>query len=250
MRFKTLWCAAALVAVSVSGTKAADDVSVTLASDLLSKYVWRGQNIVDDWVLQPSASVSYKGLTGSVWSSLDLTGDLVGQGQFSEVDLSLDYTHEFPGVEKLSYSLGAIYYDFPNTGWDSTAEIYGGLSASVPLSPAVRWYHDLDDIDGSYFQLSLGHTIEKLHQWRDDCYCDLALGASLGYATAGYNDGYFGVDESALNDLTLSAGLPFCLGKWTLKPVVAWSTMLDDDIRAATAHSDNFWAGLSASVDF
>jgi hypothetical protein len=250
MRNAILGCVVAILAGGVNIARAEDDVSVTLASDLLSKYVWRGQNIVDGWVLQPSASVGYKGLTASVWSSLDLTGDLVGKGQFSEVDLSVDYTHEFPGVEELSYSLGAIYYDFPNTGWDSTAEVYGGLTASVPLSPALRWYYDFADIDGSYFQLSLGHTIEKLHQWRDDCYCDLALGASLGYATAGYNDGYFGVDESALNDLTLSAALPFCIGKWTLKPVIAYSTMLDDDIRAATAHSDNLWAGLSASVSF
>lgn len=250
MRFKVLWLAAVISVGGTSVATAADDVSVALTADLLSKYVWRGQNIINDWVLQPSASVGYKGLTGTVWSSIDLTGDLVGRGQFNEVDLTLDYTHEFPGVEELSYSVGVIHYEFPNTGWDSTSEVYGGLAASVPLSPALRWYYDFDEIDGSYIQLSLGHTFEKFYQWRDNCYCNLELGASLAYATAGYNDGYFGVDEGAFNDLTLSAGLPVCLGKWTLKPVVAYSTMLDDDIRAATAHSDNLWAGLSASVSF
>jgi hypothetical protein len=250
MRFKVLWLTAVISLGGTSVVTAADDVSVALTADLLSKYVWRGQNIVDNWVLQPSASIGYKGLTAAAWGSIDLAGDLVGKGQFNEVDLSLDYTQQFPGVEKLSYSVGAIYYDFPNTGWDSTAEVYGGLAASVPLSPAVRWYYDFDEIEGSYIQFSLGHTFEKLHQWGDDCYCDLVLGASVAYATAGYNDGYFGVDEGAFNDLTLSAGLPVCLGQWTLKPVVAWSTMLDDDIRAATAHSDNLWAGLSASVSF
>jgi hypothetical protein len=250
MRFKVLWLTAVIAVGGTSVAMAADDVSVALTADVLSKYVWRGQNIINDWVLQPSASVGYQGLTGTVWSSIDLTGDLVGAGQFNEVDLTLDYTHEFPGVEKLSYSVGIIDYQFPNTGWDSTNEVYGGLAADVPLSPAIRWYYDFDEIDGSYVQLSLGHTLEKLHQWRDDCYCDLQLGASVGYGSAGYNDGYFGVDEGAFNDLTLSAGLPVSFGKWTLKPVVAYSTMLNDDIRAATAHSDNLWAGLSASVSF
>ncbi len=240
----------AILAGGVNSAWAEDDVSVALTSDLLSKYIWRGQNIVDDWVLQPSASVGYKGLTATAWSSIDLTGDFVGRWQFNEVDLTLDYTHKLPGVEELSYSVGMIHYEFPNTGWHSTNEVYGGLAAAAPLSPAIRWYYDFDEIDGSYIQLSLGHTIEKFHQWRDNCYCSLQFGASLAYATAGYNDGYFGMGEPAFNDLTLSAGLPFCLGKWTLKPVVAYSTMLDDDIRAATAHSDNLWAGLSASVSF
>jgi hypothetical protein len=249
MRCKALWC---VVAVSLSGVSVAaeDDVSVDLAADLFSKYVWRGQNIIDDGVFQPSASIGYRGLTGTVWSSLDLTGELVGRGQFNEVDLSLDYTNTLPDVEKLSYSVGVIYYDFPNTGWDATSEVYGGLAAAVPLSPAIRWYYDFDAIDGSYIQLSLGHTIEKLQQWRDDCYCDLELGASLGYATSGYNRGYFNVDESAFNDLTLSAAVPFSLGRWTLKPSLAYSTLLDDEVRAVTAKSDNFWGGISASCNF
>jgi len=37
--------------------------------------VWRGQNLVDDWVLQPGASVVYKNLTASVWENLDLTDE-------------------------------------------------------------------------------------------------------------------------------------------------------------------------------
>jgi len=242
-----------IVAIVLGGgvnASAGDDVSVTLTSDWLSKYIWRGQNIVHDWVLQPSASVSYRGVTGTVWSSLDLMGDFVGTGQFHEVDLVLDYTSKLPGVEKLSYSVGAIHYEFPNTDWHATNEVYGGLAAAVPLSPGVRWYYDFDQIDGSYIQLSLGHTLEKLHQWREDCYCNLQLGASLAYASARYNDGYFGVDEGAWNDLTLSAALPFCWGKWTIKPLIAYSTMVDDEIRAATRKTDNLWAGLSVTVNF
>jgi hypothetical protein len=251
-RCRVLWCVAVLLSVAVitDAEEEKENMSVSVTADCLSKYVWRGQNIVDDWVLQPSASLGYKGFTASVWANLDLTGDLVDDGEFSEVDYSLDYSNTFPGQEILGYSLGAVYYDFPNTPWEATSEVYGGLTASVPLSPTIRAYYDFDEIDGTYVQLSIGHTIEKVAQWRQDCYCDAQVGASLGYATSGYNDGYFGVNDGALNDLTLTAGLPICLGKWSIRPSVAYSTMIDDNIRAATAESDNFWAGISAAYKF
>jgi len=250
---KASWCVmvtAVLGTLTVGHAGEKESVSVDVAADLFSKYVWRGQNILDDWVVQPSASVGYKGLTGSVWANLDLTGELVDKREFSEVDYSLDYSNTFPGQDVLGYSLGVIYYDFPNTHWEATSEVYGGLTAAVALSPTIRAYYDFDEIDGTYVQLSVGHTIEKVTQWRQDCYCDAEVGASLGYGSSGYNDGYFGVDDGALNDLTLTAGLPICLGKWTIRPSIAYSTMIDDDIRAATAKSDNFWAGVGAAYEF
>lgn len=249
-KFTILGCVAAILGGVGAAASAEDEVTVGVTTDLLSKYIWRGQNIVDDWVLQPGASIGYQGFTGSIWGNVDLTGALVDEWEFSEVDYALDYSNTLPGQETLGFSLGLIYYDFPNTPWEATSEVYGGLTAAVPLSPAIRWYYDFDEADGSYIQFSLGHTIEKIRQWRDDCYCDLQLGASLGYATDNYNAFYFGVDDSAFNDLTLSAGLPLCLGKLTIKPVIAYSTMLDDDIRDATPESDNFWGGVSATFSF
>jgi hypothetical protein len=253
MSKKVAWCVMAAASLCVSSLGLAgeeDGVSVGVAADLFSKYVWRGQNLVDDWVLQPGASVGYKGFTGSVWGDMDLTGETVDDGEFNEIDYAIDYSNTLPGLDILGYSVGMIYYDFPNTDFDATSEVYGGLTADVPLSPTIRAYYDFDEIDGAYVQLSAGHTIEKITQWREDCYCDAALGASLGYGSSGYNDGYFGVDDAALNDLTLSAGLPICLGPLTIRPSVAYSTMLDDDIRTATAKSDNFWGGISASFSW
>jgi len=249
---KILWCVAVLLGVAaVTGAEEKkENVSVGVTADLFSKYVWRGQNVVDDWVLQPGASVGYKGFTGSVWANMDLTGEVVDDGEISEVDYSLDYSNAFPGQKTIGYSLGVIYYDFPNTAWEATSEVYGGLMADVALSPTIRAYYDFDEIDGTYVQLSVGHTIEKITQWREDCYCDAALGASLGYGSSGYNDGYFGVDDGALNDLTLTAGLPICLGKWSIRLSIAYSTMIDDDIRTATANSDNCWGGISAAYQF
>jgi hypothetical protein len=256
-RPKVLWCVAAIVLGVVTLASAQDDgsakedgVEIGLTADIFSKYVWRGQNVIDDWVLQPGASVGYQGLTGSIWGNLDLAGEIVGAGQLTEVDFTLDYSNKVPGLETIGYSVGTIYYSFLNTHSHPTAEVYGGLDLDVPLSPAVRWFYDFDQIEGSYIQLSIGHTIEKIQRWRDDCYCDIQLGASLGYGTDGYNNGYFGVDEGAWNDLTLTAGLPICIGKLTIKPSIGYSTMLDQDLRDAIDHRDNFWGGVGLAYDF
>jgi len=241
---------AALVSAEEENSTEAEGVEVGVTADVFSKYMWRGQNVVDNWVLQPGASVGYKGLTGSVWGNMDLTGEVVDSGQLTETDLQLDYTNKVPGLKCLDYAVGAIYYSFLNTHSHPTAEVYGGLTASLPLSPGVRWFYDFDQIKGSYFQFSVGHTIEKLHQWRENCYCGLQVGASLGLGTSEYNDGYFGVDETALNDLTLTAGLPFCVGKLTIKPSIGYSMMIDKDIRTALEKPDNFWGGVGFSYDF
>jgi hypothetical protein len=256
-RSKVLWCMAAMVLGTVTLASAEEDdsakaagVEVGATADLFSKYIWRGQNVVDNWVLQPGASVGYKGLTGSIWANMDLTGEVVGEGSLTETDFTLDYSNKIPGLGVLGYSVGAIYYSFLNTHTHPTAEVYGGLTASVPLSPGVRWFYDFDQIKGSYVQFSVGHTIEKIRKWGEDCHCDVQLGASLGLGTAEYNEGYFGVDETALNDLTLTAGLPFTFGKLTIKPSVGYSAMLDKDIRAATDKSDNFWVGVGVAYNF
>lgn len=250
-KLRVLLCAASVVLGTVVSSSAEEDaVSVSASADVFSKYVWRGQNVVDDWVLQPSVGIGYKGFTASVWGNMDLHGETVDDGELNEVDYAIDYSNTFPGQDILGYSVGVIYYDFPNTTVPGTAEIYGGLSTSLPLSPAVTWFYDFDEADGSYVQFSVGHGVEKVARWTKDAYCDLEVGASLAYASAGYDDYYFGVNDSAFNDLTLSAGLPVCVGNWTIKPIIAYSMMIDNDIRKATGKSDNLWGGISIAVEF
>ncbi len=232
-----------------------DGVEVGVTADFFSKYVWRGQNLVDNWVFQPGVNVGYKGLTASIWNSLNMKdqhvdGVLVEAGSLTETDLSLDYSNQVPGIDVLGFSVGAVYYDYLNFHAHPTAEAYGGFNLDIPAAPSIKWYYDFDQADGSYVQFSVGHTIEKLHEWRKDCYCGLQVGASLGMGTAHYDQFYFGVDQTALNDLTLTAGLPICIGKVTVRPSLGYSTMLNKDIRAATEKSDNFWGGVGLVYSF
>ncbi len=249
LRSNGLWCLAVVVFGMVPVAMAEEEVTFGVATDLFDKYVWRGQNVVDDWVLQPSVSLGYMGFTASVWGNVDLNGELVNDWEFSEADYAIDYSNSFPGQETFGYSVGVIYYDFPNTGWSATSEIYGGLSADVPLSPAVKWFYDFDEAEGSHILFSIGHTVEKIASWGEENSCDLVLGASVGYGTDNYNELYFGVDDGALNDLTLSVGVPFTFGSLTIEPSIAYSTMLDDDTRGLDK-SDNLWGGIGASYSF
>lgn len=234
---------------------AQDKVEFGLTADYFSKYIWRGQNINDDSVLQPALSAKYKGFTASVWGNLDLTNDSQtapdNAWEFSEFDYTLDYSFNLPEIDWISFSAGTIYYRFPNTSARPTTELYGGVSLiSLPLSPSVKWYRDIDEIDGSYVQFGLGHTFEKIKEWNEKCYCGLQLGASVGWADSSYNDGYFGVDEGRFNDLTLTSGLCMQLYDWMIKPSLNFSSMLDDDIRSGRKNNDNIWFGIGMSYSF
>jgi hypothetical protein len=229
-----------------------EPLGVNVTMDYFSKYIWRGQNINDKSVLQPSIYLTKYGFTGAIWGNYDLTNVNGDRNEFTEIDYSLDYSNAVPGIEGINYIFGIIHCAFPDTEFEATTELYGGLSfTSLPLTPTIKINRDIDEIKGSYIQFSIGHTFEKVRQWSDTCYCNLQLGASTAYGTSKYNQGYFDVNSGRLNDLTLYAALPICLEHdWTVKPSLNYSTMLSDTIRQATDKSDNFWFGLSVSKSF
>ena len=233
--------------------KAKDEVSIGASADIFSKYVWRGQNLVDDWVLQPGAYISYKDITASFWGNLDLTDKYGHNGEFSEIDLTLDYTSQLPGVDILSYSVGFINYDFPvNGGADDTWEIYWGFGLDVPASPSVTVYHDVDEAAGTYVSFGIGHSFENVVKLWPDTDLGVDLSASIGWGSSGYNKTYWTVDESALNDLVLSAAFPFEVAGYTVTPSLNYVTLMSDDIRSPNAYksNDTWFAGVGFSKEF
>ena len=234
--------------ISNQTLKAEDDISIWASADFYSKYVWRGQNLVNDWVHQPGASVGYKNLTASFWGNLDLTDENGYQGEFSEIDLTLDYSSQVPGIDFLSYSLGFINYDFPvNDGADDTWEIYWGLGLDIPASPSVTVYHDVDEAAGTYASFGIGHSIEL-----NDLGLGVDLSASIGWGSSGYNKTYWGPDKSELNDLVLSAAFPFEIAGFAVTPSVNFITLVGDDIRAPNTYGQNdIWVvGVGFAKEF
>ena len=72
-----------------------------------TKYIWRGQNMVDDPVIQPSASVSKFGFTASYWGNFSTAGS---QRRWTEHDYTIDYTLS---LDPLKFSFGHIFYIYP-----------------------------------------------------------------------------------------------------------------------------------------
>ena len=236
--------------LTCAGTYASDTINCTVSSDFYTKYIWRGQVVSDRSVFEPAIALYGYGFTGFVWGNMDLTGQNEHCREFIEMDYVLDYTASIPDVEGVSFSVGTIYYDFPNTAYKPTTEIYGGLSLAVPLSPFIKIYRDVDETDGSYIQVGVGHTIEKFFSISDGCYCGLRFGSYLAYGNSQYNKFYFGSAGGKLNDLNISLAMPVCYKSWTITPGVYYSTMLGDSIRQATLKSDNIWVGVGISTSF
>jgi hypothetical protein len=257
MRGILVWCLGALWLICAGGFLMAEEAknpfSASISAGYYSKYIWRGQNINDESVLQTNVSGSAYGFTGAIWTNLDLTkGSHTAPdnfGEISEIDYSLDYTKS---VNKVGFSLGVIHYMFPNTSLAATTEIYGGLSFAVPLSPKVTWYRDVNMINGSYVQFSAGHSIQKIAKWNDDYYVGLSLSGSIAVAGKGYNSGYFLINETKANDFTLALSVPFNLKCFSITPSLNYSSMLDKEIGKATwdASRNNVWFGIALSKSF
>jgi hypothetical protein len=202
------------VAVGCTGALgfAAEDIKVGAFADVsaLSAYVWRGQVLNDEAVIQPAATITKGGFAINIWGNFNLTDAATGDsGEFSEVDLTLSYSR---AVGPATIGAGVIEYLFPNqtlvaadgtgVGYPGTREVYLSLSLpGLPVVPSVTVYYDFGEAESFYalaaltYSAKLGETL------------NLGLSTSLGYAAADYNAFYFGVDEAALNDANFGLSL-------------------------------------------
>jgi len=209
-----------------------------------TKYVWRGQTLVDDIVVQPGASISMYDFTFSVWGNYD-AGSL---DRFTEWDYIFDYTtsvgqtirklgmmEEESMLDPLSISLGYIYYTFPNLDGDAydSHEFYVGLSYDAMLRPSVMYYADFDSGEGSYWEFGIGHTFAF----------DQGIEANVG-AVAGYNAYQWGYDNSFTN-LLFSGDVAIPLFEYmTISPNVNYSLALDDQ------YDHEFFGGVNIAISY
>jgi len=239
---------------SVAMAEAEDKIGFSLTSDFYSKYVWRGQQINGDPVFQPGISANYKGFTASLWGNVNLTDYGNNSGEFTEYDLTLDYSGKFSEESKVGYSAGVIHYHFPSLSATDTTELYWGFSFDVPLNPTIKVYHGLGNENGIYANFGLSHTFEDVLKFSDTITGDLVLGTSIGWGSSTYNKDYWGIDEGRLNDLALTVGLPIDMGNgWAVKPSFNYVTLVDGKIRNADTYStpsDYFFTGVSISKSF
>ncbi len=215
---------------------------------LNSKYLWRGMNLVDDWVIQPSLTISRGGFSANLWANYEPTAETGHARKITEVDLSAQYTFE---IGDFSIPLGLIHYLFPNTTAPATTEVFAGVSYQWLVTPSLTIYHDLDQAHGQYLALGLDYA-HQLPLGLEQASLGLELGAGVAYASSDYNRFYFGVDEAAWSDWYASLALPLGLvgGKLTITPRVTYTALVDEKLQATTDKDHNTFFGLSVTYAF
>ena len=236
-----------------------EPISYSASGDaaLVSKYIWRGQRLTNDFSLQPSMTLGMGNFSVNIWGNLDLAavneGDLMPKlflpenptagllapgersglkGKFSEIDYTFSYASALN--DDVSFDVGTIFYAFPERSGSlpTTTELYGSVSFdTMPLAPSATIYLDVDETsagDGSsglYFLLAGGHSIPFDHE----VFTGLDLSVSLGIVNSGFSNYYYGVSSSGLHDLNVTAGLPIAMGdNWSASLFISFSSLLGD----------------------
>ena len=234
-----------VLVITAAPALALGPLDVDASVSLNSKYVWRGQIVTPEAVVQPSLEVGAMGLTVGVWSNVDLTDVNGRETSLSETDWSVGY--EF-GLPLVSLGAGFIYYDFPASGPASTSEFYVSAEAHVLLSPHVAIYRDVDQIKGTYVSVGAAYDYALAPE------AGLRLAADLGYGSEGYQHGYFGATQAGMSDVLISASVPWTgLPFVTIEPHVSWASLLGDaktGFEDLGIDTDTVFYGITASVGF
>ena len=133
------------------------EIEYSLGAGVHSHYVWRGDDQGGGQLVDTSFELSTEAaehtVTFNVWNAS------TGNGGVDETDFTLSASKEIEGIG--SYTVGAIYYAFPDGGDDST-ELFVGLSKDLGgVEVSATYYKLVDNGDSSYIELgaSKGFTV-------------------------------------------------------------------------------------------
>ena len=179
---------------------AQDEIETTVSSDVVSSYIWRGQDL-GSVAVQPTLGVAYKGLSLSAWGSYGIADPT----DTKEFDLTLGYT--IGGL-----NLGVTDYWF-NTGLDPQNRYfkYGSQSTNHVFEAnigydfglaSVQWFTNFAGNDGankdgdraysSYVEVSVPFTLATT-SWT-------ATAGAVPFATD-----FYGTEGFAVTNLALKA---------------------------------------------
>ena len=231
-----LWMADGLWAAEV-------EKSAEAAVGIFSNYVWRGQKLSEEAVVQPTAGLNYGGFGANLWLNYDT--DLE---EATETDVTLNYGIS---IEKLSLEAGYIYYALDSVA--DTQEFYMTVGYEMPLNPSLTFYYDFDEGTGGYLVLALSQDFPLMDK------LTLNLGASAG---VNFENAILGTDSQG-DEFTgfyngeIKASLTYALTEnLTVEPVVAYSFPLSDDAETAIeglsydGDSDIFYGGVNVTLSF
>ena len=178
---------AMMMATGLSAT-AQDEIETTISADVVSSYIWRGQDL-GDVSLQPTLGISYKGLSLTAWGSVGLTDPL----DTKEFDLTLSYTTGGLNIGITDYWFDAgldpdaRYFKYDAHGTNHVFEANIGYDFGVA---SVQWFTNFAGNDGinkdgkraysSYAEVVVPFKLSAI-DWT-------ATVGAVPYATSFYND--------------------------------------------------------------
>ena len=80
-----------------AGGGGSGDLSAEASLAYHTAYVWRGQVLNDESVLDPSLTTTFGDWSFNTWGSFDLTDNHKKEGEFAEIDLTLSYAVPLDG---------------------------------------------------------------------------------------------------------------------------------------------------------
>lgn len=133
------------------GAKAQDKVEASVGADLVSGYIWRGQDL-GGVSIQPGVSLSYKGFSLAAWASVGLESS-----DTKEMDLTLGYSTGGFSVSVTDYWFnsgnGYLHY-----GAHSTAHVFEA-QVGYDFGPlAVNWYTNFAGADYAKYDGSRAYS--------------------------------------------------------------------------------------------
>lgn len=176
----------ALALLSMSTVAMAQDkVEANVSADVVSQYIWRGQDL-GDVSLQPSLGVSYKGVSLSAWGNVGLSDNT----DTKEFDLTLGYK-----TGRFNIGVTDYWFNSPNERYfcyaaHETSHVFEA-NIGYDFGPCtIQWYTNFGGNDGvnskgdraysSYAELSVPFRLAG---------CDWTAAAGVvPYATSFYAD--------------------------------------------------------------
>lgn len=183
--FKRISVAAVLIVAGAMTAVAQDKVEANVSADVVSQYIWRGQDL-GDVSLQPTLGISYKGLSLTAWGSVGLTDD----EDTKEFDLTLAYSTGGFNVGITDYWFNSPESRYFHYSSHSTSHVFEA-NIGYDFGPvAIQWYTNFAGNDGvnddgdraysSYVELSAPFSFGGI-DW------SAAIGA-VPYTTSFYAD--------------------------------------------------------------
>jgi len=260
--------------LSATGLVQAQDgeLGVTLDVTYVSKYIWRGIDLLDDvGAVQPSIDIDLfgTGFSFNVWSSYAGSGGMANHGAFSRVDATeydykLIYETTLLEDERLATNIMAnwIYYDFidaPSVGsaqgggdaqelgvgfsWPNlcpmgivpsyyVGKIWEARSNSVLTGEYGGWVH----VFGLGYDLELPPILPETTEQIVNLSVNLV-----------YNDGFAGATvDHDWSHIVWGASTSVDIGPGTLSPGLYYQTSMEDSVNP----EDELWTGISYTINF